>query len=104
VATMRNELFGSCTNHGECEAVCPKQIPLEFIARMNRDLMRALWHAHREPLVTPGVVPMPFAEDSHEHFGEHVHAKHEQPTYQHLPEQHHEDAPTASRENAVISQ
>jgi succinate dehydrogenase / fumarate reductase iron-sulfur subunit len=25
VATMRNELFGSCTNHGECEAVCPKQ-------------------------------------------------------------------------------
>src|SRR5579862_8260495 len=27
VAAMRNEVFGSCTNHGECEAVCPKQIP-----------------------------------------------------------------------------
>ncbi len=37
VAAMRNELFGSCTNHGECEAVCPKQIPIEFIGKMNRD-------------------------------------------------------------------
>jgi len=41
VAAMKRELFGSCTNFGECEAVCPKQIPLEFIGRMNRDLMRA---------------------------------------------------------------
>jgi succinate dehydrogenase iron-sulfur subunit len=104
VATMRNELFGSCTNHGECEAVCPKQIPLEFIGRMNRDLMRALGHTHREPLVTPGVVPMPFAEDSHEHFGERVHAKHEQPTHQHLPEQHHECGETAATERAGITQ
>jgi succinate dehydrogenase / fumarate reductase, iron-sulfur subunit len=41
VAAMRGELFGSCTNHGECEAVCPKKIPMEFIARMNRDLRSA---------------------------------------------------------------
>jgi succinate dehydrogenase / fumarate reductase iron-sulfur subunit len=31
------EGFGSCTNIGECEAVCPKDIPIDFIARMNRD-------------------------------------------------------------------
>ncbi len=63
VAAMRNELFGSCTNHGECEAVCPKQIPMEFIGKMNRDLIRAVWHRHREPLVIPGVVQVPAAED-----------------------------------------
>jgi len=37
------ELFGSCTNIGECEAVCPKLIPLEVIARMNRDYILASW-------------------------------------------------------------
>jgi succinate dehydrogenase / fumarate reductase iron-sulfur subunit len=35
------EGFGGCTNIGECEAVCPKQIRLEFIARMNRDFLKA---------------------------------------------------------------
>ncbi len=44
VAAMRKELFGSCTNHGECEAVCPKEIPMEFIARMNHDLLHASVH------------------------------------------------------------
>ena len=29
--------FGSCTNHGECEAACPKNISIDFIAQMNRD-------------------------------------------------------------------
>jgi len=66
VVAMKNELFGSCTNHGECEAVCPKQIPLEFIGKMNRDLMEALWHRHREPLVIPGVAQLPSAEHHHE--------------------------------------
>ncbi len=47
VAAMEEELFGSCTNHGECEAVCPKKIPIEFIGRMNRDLMRAACHSRR---------------------------------------------------------
>ena len=41
VAAMDAEQFGSCTNHGECEAVCPKEISLETIARMNRDYVRA---------------------------------------------------------------
>jgi len=44
VAAMSEELFGSCTNHGECEAVCPKKIPIEFIGRMNRDLVHATLH------------------------------------------------------------
>jgi succinate dehydrogenase / fumarate reductase, iron-sulfur subunit len=38
---MDAEGFGSCTNHGECEAVCPKEIRMEFIARMNRDYLMA---------------------------------------------------------------
>ncbi len=37
------EGFGSCTNIGECEAVCPKEISLEAIARMNRDFIGASW-------------------------------------------------------------
>ena len=37
VARVKEELFGSCTNIGECEAVCPKEISLNFIARMNRE-------------------------------------------------------------------
>ena len=57
VAAMSREEFGSCTNHGECEAVCPKEIPLEFIGRMNRDLIRATWRRHREPLVVASIQP-----------------------------------------------
>ena len=41
VAQMDAEGFGSCTNHGECEVVCPKGISLETIARMNRDYIAA---------------------------------------------------------------
>ena len=41
VAQMDTEGFGSCTNHGECEAVCPKGISLGNIARLNRDFLRA---------------------------------------------------------------
>jgi succinate dehydrogenase / fumarate reductase iron-sulfur subunit len=41
VAQATTELFGSCTNIGECEAVCPKEIKLEVIARMNHDFLRA---------------------------------------------------------------
>jgi succinate dehydrogenase / fumarate reductase iron-sulfur subunit len=41
VARMDAERFGSCTNHGECEAACPKGISLETIARMNRDYIAA---------------------------------------------------------------
>ncbi len=41
VAIMEKEMFGSCTNYGECEAVCPKAISIDFIARMNRDYLKA---------------------------------------------------------------
>jgi succinate dehydrogenase / fumarate reductase iron-sulfur subunit len=46
VAAMNQEVFGSCTNIGACEAVCPKSIKLEVIARMNRDYIKAAW-THR---------------------------------------------------------
>jgi succinate dehydrogenase / fumarate reductase iron-sulfur subunit len=36
------EGFGSCSNEGECEAVCPKEISITNIARMNRDYFRAM--------------------------------------------------------------
>ena len=42
VAQMDAEGFGSCTNHGECEAACPKGVSIRWIARMNRDLVRSL--------------------------------------------------------------
>ena len=42
VAQMDAEGFGGCTNHGECEAACPKAISLDWIARMNRELVRAM--------------------------------------------------------------
>jgi succinate dehydrogenase / fumarate reductase, iron-sulfur subunit len=41
LARAEQEGFGSCTNIGECEAVCPKEISLDFIGRMNRDFMKA---------------------------------------------------------------
>jgi succinate dehydrogenase iron-sulfur subunit len=36
------EGFGSCSNEGECEAVCPKEIPITNIARMNREYFRSM--------------------------------------------------------------
>jgi succinate dehydrogenase / fumarate reductase iron-sulfur subunit len=36
------EGFGSCSNEGECEAVCPKEIPISNIARMTREYLRAV--------------------------------------------------------------
>jgi succinate dehydrogenase / fumarate reductase iron-sulfur subunit len=43
VARMDEEGFGACSNHAECEAACPKEIRIEFIARMNRDYWKALF-------------------------------------------------------------
>jgi len=40
VETM-DEYFGSCTNHGECEAACPKSISIDFIATMNADYLKS---------------------------------------------------------------
>jgi succinate dehydrogenase / fumarate reductase iron-sulfur subunit len=40
VDTME-EFFGSCTNYGECQEACPKEISIDFIAYMNRDYLKA---------------------------------------------------------------
>jgi succinate dehydrogenase / fumarate reductase iron-sulfur subunit len=40
VETMER-YFGSCTNHRECEAACPKEIGIDFIAMLNRDYRKA---------------------------------------------------------------
>lgn len=39
VNQMDAEGFGGCTNIGECEAVCPKEISIDFIGQLNRDLL-----------------------------------------------------------------
>ena len=41
------EGFGSCSNEGECEAVCPKEIPISNIARMTREYVRAMFAGDR---------------------------------------------------------
>lgn len=42
VIQMDEEGFGNCSNEGECEAVCPKNISMDNIALMNRDFRRSL--------------------------------------------------------------
>jgi len=42
VAQHDHEGFGHCTNIGECSAACPKEIPLDVISQLNRDLRKAL--------------------------------------------------------------
>ncbi len=44
VAKMDQEGFGNCTVTGSCAAVCPKEVSLDFITRMNREYMSALLH------------------------------------------------------------
>jgi succinate dehydrogenase / fumarate reductase, iron-sulfur subunit len=44
VAQMNAENFGHCTNHGSCEMACPMGISVDYIARLNRDLMKASLH------------------------------------------------------------
>ena len=41
VEAMDREGFGSCSNHYECEAVCPKEISVAYIAELNRDFFKA---------------------------------------------------------------
>lgn len=40
--------FGACTNHGECMAACPKEISVDFIAQLNRDVLKATLFPPRE--------------------------------------------------------
>ncbi|MFO8031437.1 MAG: succinate dehydrogenase/fumarate reductase iron-sulfur subunit [Desulfohalobiaceae bacterium] len=44
---MQEEGFGHCSNHYECQAVCPKDIHIQFIARMNRELFKS-WFKRKE--------------------------------------------------------
>jgi succinate dehydrogenase / fumarate reductase iron-sulfur subunit len=46
VETME-QYFGSCTNHGECEAACPKSISIDVIAVMNADYLKAKFKNRR---------------------------------------------------------
>ena len=41
VGQMDEDGFGNCTNHGACEAACPKGISIDFIAQLNRDWVKA---------------------------------------------------------------
>jgi succinate dehydrogenase / fumarate reductase iron-sulfur subunit len=54
VDVMEAEGFGACSNHGECMAACPKEISVDFIARLNRDyLTSAFSHQPSEDAVEP---------------------------------------------------
>jgi succinate dehydrogenase / fumarate reductase iron-sulfur subunit len=41
VMQQDREGFGNCTNINECEAACPKEISVEFIAQLNRDYIKS---------------------------------------------------------------
>jgi len=49
VAKMDAEGFGTCTNHGECEAACPKGIRMQFIGMMNAEFTKASASEGRRP-------------------------------------------------------
>lgn len=42
VAQMDKEGFGNCSNQSECQAVCPKEISVDFIAQLNREYLKSL--------------------------------------------------------------
>jgi succinate dehydrogenase / fumarate reductase iron-sulfur subunit len=48
VEAMEAQGFGSCSNYAECEAVCPKGISIDFIARMNKDYIKAKARGERK--------------------------------------------------------
>jgi succinate dehydrogenase / fumarate reductase iron-sulfur subunit len=56
VAQMNAEAFGNCTSIGECTGVCPKEIPLDVIANMNRDYV--LGSVKRRDDLQPVVPPV----------------------------------------------
>ncbi|MGH7224838.1 MAG: succinate dehydrogenase/fumarate reductase iron-sulfur subunit [Gemmataceae bacterium] len=48
VEQMDREGFGNCTNYYECEAACPKEISVNFIAQLNREYLAACLDANEE--------------------------------------------------------
>ena len=49
VEAMEREAFGACTNYRSCAAVCPKEISISGIARMNKDFRRAVFAGSAPP-------------------------------------------------------
>jgi succinate dehydrogenase / fumarate reductase iron-sulfur subunit len=49
VDQMDSEGFGGCTNFGECEAVCPKEISIRVIGQLNRDYLLGVLYHPRNP-------------------------------------------------------
>jgi succinate dehydrogenase / fumarate reductase iron-sulfur subunit len=49
VEQMDVEGFGGCTNYGECEAVCPKEISIRVIGRLNREYLLGVLYHPRNP-------------------------------------------------------
>jgi succinate dehydrogenase / fumarate reductase iron-sulfur subunit len=49
VEEMESRGFGACSNFRECQAVCPKGISIDWIARMNRDYLKARLQGRRKP-------------------------------------------------------
>ena len=45
IQAMQEYGFGNCTNHYECQAACPKDIDVKFIARLNREFLKAVFRA-----------------------------------------------------------
>lgn len=43
IGQMEQEGFGDCSNYAECEAVCPKEISIDAIARMRREYMKTVF-------------------------------------------------------------
>lgn len=48
VKQMDAEGFGNCTNHRECEAVCPKEISIDFITLLNREFLKASFLSRKD--------------------------------------------------------
>lgn len=47
IRKMDDEGFGGCSNHAECEAACPKEIPITFISRLYRDYLKSGFFVRR---------------------------------------------------------
>ena len=57
VATMDALAFGNCTNHKACEAVCPKEVSIVNIARLNREFIKAGMVSDEEIRISPELSP-----------------------------------------------
>ena len=56
VERMDDEGFGNCTNHGACQDACPKEISIDVIALLNRDMVKAAVKYRPPPVVREGAI------------------------------------------------